>query len=153
MGKIGSGIAQGMLLLLLITAGEVSGRPDWDPEAVVPSHADAAVIFAKYSGLFDRYVPEDATLNECVAFLNGTGIYFGLLEIVNESDFTLQDCARVMGQMNLVFAGEAEYVAGKVKLPEGIDSWEEFCILNDVRYVEGYGKLGSTLVILLDLSG
>ena len=34
------------------------------------THADAAVILAKYSGFFDRYVDEDADLSECVAFLN-----------------------------------------------------------------------------------
>ncbi len=117
----------------------------------VPSHADAAVIFAKYSGLFDEYVSEEASLNECVAFLNRNGIYFGLLEVVNGSDFTLHDCARVMGQMNLVFSGEAEYLAGKVKLPSGIDSWDEFCILNDVKYVQGYESLTETLVMLRDL--
>ena len=122
-------------------------------ESPVPSHADAAVIFAKYSGLFDRYVAEHATLNECVSFLNDTGIYFGLLEVVNGSDFTHGDCARVMGQISLVFSGEAEYEAGKIKLPAGVDSWEHFCILNDVKYIEGYRNLVSTLVVLRDLSG
>ncbi len=117
----------------------------------VPSHADAAVIFGKYSGLFDEYVSEEASLNECVAFLNRNGIYFGLLEIVNGADFTLHDCARVMGQMNLVFSGEAEYLGGKVKLPSGIDSWDEFCILNDVKYVQGYESLMETLVMLRGL--
>lgn len=118
----------------------------------VPSHADAAVIFARYCGLFDRYVPDDASLNECVSFLNKTGIYFGLLEVVNGTTFTLQDCARVMGQMNLVFSGEAEYVAGKVKLPLGVESWEDFCILNDVKYIQGYENLVTTLDMLHKLS-
>ncbi len=117
----------------------------------VPTHADAAVFLAKYSGLFDRYVSQDATLNDCVSFLNQTGIYFGLLEIVNHSDFTPKDCARVMGQINLVFSGDADYVAGKVKLPSGIDSWESFCILNDIQYVQGYENLVAALVIFRDL--
>ena len=122
------------------------------PQPIEVTHADAAVIFVRYSGLFDRYIKGDEALNECVAFLNKTGIYFGLLEVVNGSEFTPGDCARVMGQMNLVFSGEAEYLAGKVKLPIDIDSWEEFCILNDVKYVQGYQNLVATLVMLRNLS-
>ena len=138
----------GMLLCSCIVRGAQADerKPD-------PSHADAAVIFAKYSGLFDRYVPEDATLNDCVAFMNRTGIYFGLLEVVNGTDFKPEDCARVMGQINLVFSGEAEYSAGKIKLPEGIESWKDFCILNDVKYIEGYRNLVSILTVLHDLAG
>jgi hypothetical protein len=137
----------------LLCAGRGYGDPSGKAVNPKPSHADAALIFAKYSGLFERYVPETATLSECVSFLNRTGIYFGLMEVVNGSDFTLRDCARVMGQMNLVFSGEAEYAAGKVRLPAGVDSWEDFCMLNDVRYVQGYENLVSTLVMLRDLSG
>ena len=112
----------------------------------VPTHADAAVILAKYSGIFDRYVSDDATLTDCIAFLNKTGIYFGLMEVVNGKDFTVQDCARVMGQIELVFSGEAEYVAGKVKLPKGIDSWEDFCTMNGVRFAEGHQAIIQALV-------
>ena len=119
---------------------------------VIPTHADAAIIFAKYSGLFDRYVQDNATLDECVSFLNGAGVYFGLFEIVNGAEFTLQDCARVMGQMNLLFSGEAERQSGKVRLPKGMDSWVEFCILNDVKYIDGYKNLCATTRILHGLS-
>lgn len=104
----------------------------------VPSHADAAVILAKYSGLFDRYVPKNASLNTCVSFLNEQGVYFGLMEVVNGSEFTVKDCARVMGQIELLFTGESRFLAGKVLLPKGIASWEEFCIMNGVDYVAGY---------------
>jgi len=107
----------------------------------VPTHADAAVILTKYSGLFDRYIDKDATLSECVSFLNEHGIYFGLLEVVNGKDFTLKDCARVMGQIDLVLSGEAVYVLGKVKLPKNIDTWEEFCIMSGVDYVKGYDSI------------
>ena len=101
-------------------------------------HADAAVILAKYSGFFDRYVEEDADLNECVAFLNRTGIYFGLLEVVNGSEYTAKDCARSMGQINLVLSGDAEFSIGKVKLPKGVESWEDFCTMNHVEYVKSH---------------
>lgn len=126
-------------------AGSTVGR-------IVPSHADAAIIFAKYSGLFDRYIQDDAELDVCVSFLNKYGIYFGLLEVVDGVEFTLRDCARVMGQMNLLFSGEAEYQGGKVRLPSGMDSWVEFCILNDVKYIDGYKNLCDTTRILQALS-
>ena len=111
----------------------------------VPTHADAAIIIAKHSGLFNRYVSSDASLNECVSFLNKTGVYFGLMEVVNGQEFTLKDCARVMGQVELVLSGEAEFIAGKVKLPKGIDSWEDFCIMNGVEYVNGYRAMVQVL--------
>ena len=129
----------------------VMGAEDGSAE-IVPTHADAVMFFAKYSGLFDRYVSADASLNDCVSFLNGSGVYFGLLEVVNGSAFRVKDCARVMGQMNLVFSGEADYLHGKVKLPLGVASWEEFCILNNVKYADGYRRLVGTTVFIYDLS-
>lgn len=112
---------------------------------IVLTHADAAVFFAKYSGLFDRYVPIAADLSECVSFLNQTGIYFGLMEVVNGKEFDIGDCARVMGQIELVMSGEADYLAGKVILPKGIASWEDFCIMNGIFYKEGYDEVASAL--------
>lgn len=117
-----------------------------------PTHADAAVILAKHSGLFDRYVSKDATLNDCVSFLNKHGIYFGLMEVVNGSEFTLADCARVMGQVELVFSGEAEYLAGKVMLPKGIATWKDFCTMEGVDYQQGYGAIVQALLIAQKLN-
>jgi hypothetical protein len=105
------------------------------------THADAAVILAKYSGFFDRYVSESASLNDCVAFLNETGIYFGLLEVVNGTEFTQDDFARVSGQMALVFSGEAVYDGGKVKLPNGIATWSDYCIMTDVNFAKDYQEI------------
>ena len=105
---------------------------------VVPSHADAAFIITNYSGLFDRSGPQDAATSECVAFLNDHGVYFGLLEVVSGTEFTRKDCARVMGQIRLVFSGDADYTGGKVKLPKGVDSWEVFCIMEGIKFVEAY---------------
>ena len=104
----------------------------------VPSHADAAFIITNYSGLFDRYGPQDASMSESVAFLNDHGVYFGLLEVVSDKEFTRKDCARVMGQISLVFTGDATYVGGKVKLPKDVDSWEELCIMDDIKYIDLY---------------
>ncbi|MCF7817584.1 MAG: hypothetical protein K9M54_06860 [Kiritimatiellales bacterium] len=130
-------ILSGSCLAAVLVAGVAAAEPAAVPDPV-PTHADAAVILAKFSGLFDRYVDPSAGLNECVAFLNKTGIYFGLLEVVNGSEFKLSDCARAMGQIDLILAGEAEYAGGKVKLPKGIDSWEDYCIMNGVKYTEAY---------------
>ena len=104
----------------------------------LPTHADAAVVFAKYSGLFDTYVEDDADLSFCVSFLNKHGVYFGLMEVINGKEFKKIDCARVMGQIELVLSGEADYLAGKVILPKNVASWEDFCILNGVLYSEAY---------------
>ncbi len=119
----------------------------------VITHADAAVILAKYTGLFDRYVSEKATLDECVVFLNQTGIYFGLTEIINGEEFTLDDCARVMGQIELIFTGEAEYLAGKVILPKNIATWECFCIMTGVDYRKGYWSMCHTLQFVIQYLG
>jgi hypothetical protein len=137
--KMGSNF-KGMVcsfLALVLAASALAAEPAAVPDPV-PTHADAAVILAKFSGLFDRYLAPDATLNDCVAFLNKTGIYFGLMEVVNGSEFSVRDCARAMGQIDLVLSGEAEYSGGKVKLPKGIDSWEDLCIMNSVKYIEAY---------------
>jgi hypothetical protein len=107
-------------------------------EKVVATHADAAYIIFKYSGLFGRYGTQDANISDCVSFFNDHGVYFGLLEVINGKEFSLKDCARVMGQISLVFSGDAEYSGGKVMLPKDIASWEAFCIMNQVEYVEAY---------------
>ena len=123
------------LTIVLLSVGFAWGGNEGDREPVL-THADAAIMLAKYSGFFDRYVDKDADLNECVAFLNKTGIYFGLKEVVSGKEFTVKDCARVMGQMDLVLSGKAEFYIGKVKLPKGIESWEGFCTMSNVKYVE-----------------
>ena len=127
----------GCLLAALFLGGFTRGGDGGDRKRVL-THADAAVILAKYSGYFDRYVDKDADLDECVAFLNKTGIYFGLLEVVNGKEYTAEDCARSMGQIDLVLRGEAGFSMGKVKLPKGIESWADFCTMNGVEYAEGH---------------
>lgn len=131
-------------VLALNASGQARQASANDP---VLTHADAAIILAKYSGLFNRYVDEDADLNECVAFLNKIGVYFNLMEVVGGAQFNIEDCARVMGQVELVFSGEAEFVGGKVKLPNKIESWVEFCILSDIRYMDGYLTMQKTLCV------
>lgn len=130
----------GLILACNVGLGPAMAAEDVQPPPIL-THADAAVVLAKYSGFFDRYVDTDASLNECVAFLNKTGVYFGLMEVLNREEFTRHDFARVAGQMALVFSGEAGYDGGKVKLPNGIASWEDFCIMNDINFVDGYKSM------------
>ena len=127
------------LCAMIFAAGAwAAGKQGPEGAKLTLTHADAAVILAKYSGLFDRYVDADAGLTECVSFLNKTGVYFGLMEVVNGSEFGLKDAARVFGQIDLVLNGEAEYAGGKVKLPKGIESWEEYCTMNNVEYIQAH---------------
>ncbi|MBN2704234.1 MAG: hypothetical protein JXR23_08485 [Pontiellaceae bacterium] len=110
----------------------------------VLTHKYAAVVFAKRAGIFDEYVDSDATLSDCVSFMNEQGILFSLSDVVSQKKFTSKDCARVMGQMSLIFLGEAKREFGSVgmiMLPDNIDSWEQYCIINGVEYKEMYKKL------------
>ena len=129
--------AIGLLLAVFFLGGFTWGGEGGNQKRVL-THADAAIILAKYAGFFDQYVDKDADLDECVAFLNKTGIYFGLLEVVNGKEFTAEDCARSMGQIDLVLRGEAGFSMGKVNLPKGIESWTDFCTMHGVGYVEGH---------------
>lgn len=124
-------------LAVLLLAGIAAGDDAIEQKRAL-THADAAIILAKYSGFFDPYVDKDADLTECVRFLNKTGVYFGLMEVVNGSEFTVSDCARAMGQIDLVLSGEAAFLHGKVKLPKGIETWVEFCNMHAVEYVDGH---------------
>ena len=135
------------VVLLIFLIGAVTPAGSEEPKKRVLTHADAAVILAKYSGYFDRYVDKDADLHACIRFLNKSGIYFGLMEVVNGSEFTAEDCARAMGQIDLVLSGEAEYVHGKVKLPKGIETWSEFCTINAVKYREGHKVMIEILLV------
>jgi len=140
-----------LLLFVFFLLGHSRGFGDKKAMPVL-THADAAVMLAKYSGFFDRYVSEDADLNECVAFLNKTGIYFGLLEVVNGDEFTLDDCAMAMGQIELVLRGEAVFSSGKVSLPHGLDSWREYCTINEVKFVEAYQTMLGMLRVAYEQS-
>lgn len=116
----------------------------------VLTHADASVILAKYAGFFDRYIAPDASVNDCVAFLNRTGVYFGLMEVVNGTEFTQSDFARSMGQIVLVLDGDAEYEGGKVKLPNGVASWEGFCTMNGVGFAQDFQAMLKSFQLLMN---
>jgi len=96
-----------------------------------PTFADMAVLLAK--GQFKEHVPSDASLEECVAFLNKHGICFSLFDLIDSSkSVTKEDFARVLGQSKLLFIGEAELVNGCIKRPDLAGSWVDYCLLNDV---------------------
>lgn len=126
-----------------MTVGGVAEEGGSKPAMV--THADAALIFARHSGQFEKYVKPDATLSDCVAFLNETGVYFSLKDILSKREFTQKDCARVMGQISIIFSGNAEFDFGKVHLPREADSWEDYCLLYDVKYREVYQTMLETV--------
>ncbi|MBC8207321.1 MAG: hypothetical protein ISR85_02875 [Kiritimatiellales bacterium] len=96
-----------------------------------PTFADMAVLLAK--GQFKEHVPADASLKECVSFLNKHGICFSLFDLIDSSkQVTKEDFARVLGQSRLLFLGEAELANGCIQRPNEVGSWVDYCLLNDV---------------------
>ena len=130
------------IVLFVVVGGVFAGEVE---KISVLTHADAAVVLSKYFGFFDRYVSPDATVGACVSFLNDTGIEFAVMDVITEKEFIIKDCARVTGQISLVFSGEAKYLGGKVMLPNEFSSWEEFCLMNDVHYEDIYRSVTKML--------
>jgi hypothetical protein len=99
--------------------------------AAEPAFGDLAVLLAK--GYFGRYVGQDASLEQCVGFLNRHGICFSLFDLVDPGKAVRrEDCARVVGQSALLFSGEAEVVNGCIKKPLEAKTWVDYCLLNDI---------------------
>lgn len=92
---------------------------------------DLAVLLAK--GYFKNHVSQDASMSDCVAFLNNQGICFSLFDLMDpNATVKKEDFARVTGQSTLLFLGEAEIESGCIKKPLGIETWVDYCLLNDV---------------------
>ena len=108
--------------LLVTTCGlQVAGQ----------SFPDLAVLLAK--GWFARYVPQEASLTDCVGFLNRQGISFSLFDLMDpDAKVTFEDFARAVGQSTLLFSGEATIENGFIKKPLGADTWVDYCLLNDI---------------------
>lgn len=100
-----------------------------------PTFGDMAVLVAK--GYFNNAVAPDASLEECVAFLNRYGVHFSMFDLLDPDVLVAkEDFARVIGQSHLLLLGEAETENGLIKRPNGIDSWVDYCLLNDVDLTE-----------------
>ena len=100
-----------------------------------PTFGDLAVLLAK--GYFKEAVAPDATLEECVAFLNRQGVQFSMFDLMDPgARDSKEDFARAVGQSRLLFLGEAEIKNGAVVRPNGIASWVDYCLLNDVNLSE-----------------
>ena len=93
--------------------------------------SDLAVSLAK--GYFKNYVNKDASLEECVAFLNDKGVCFSLFDLM-DPDLVVkkEDFARVLGQSALLFLGEARVVNGCIEKPMMAKTWVDYCLLNGV---------------------
>ncbi len=75
----------------------------------------------------------DASLEQCVAFLNSKGVCFSLFDLMDPDKTVLkEDVARVVGQSMLLFSGEAEVANGCIKKPLGAEKWVDYCLLNDI---------------------
>jgi hypothetical protein len=113
--------------MLIFCVLSVAGRC-----AAMPTYGDLAVLVTK--GYFGAYVKQDASLEQCVVFLNGRGVRFSLFDLVDSSKVvTKEDFARVVGQSMLLFAGEAELVNGYIKKPSEAETWVDYCLLNDIH--------------------
>jgi hypothetical protein len=114
-------------------------------QAAAPAFGDLAVLLAK--GYFGNYVRQDASLEQCVAFLSSQGIAFSLFDIMDENKkVTKEDCARVVGQSALLFSGEADAVNGMIKKPLEAETWVDYCLMNDIDLSPIWGKLNDRTV-------
>ena len=101
--------------------------------AAQPTFADLAVLLAK--GYFKNHVSVEASLEECVEFLNSQGVHFSIFDLMDsKAVVTKEDFARVVGQSTLLFLGEAEPVGGGIRKPQEIETWVDYCLLNDVEF-------------------
>ncbi len=109
-----------VLLLLLTVSVEAA-----------PTFGDLAVTIAKR--YFMGYVGKDASLEECASFLNSKGVCFSIFDLMDTNvSVTREDFARAVGQSKLLFLGEAEAVKGCINKPAEIETWVDYCLLNDV---------------------
>lgn len=108
--------------------------------AAAPAFGDLAVLLAK--GYFGSYVTQDASLEQCVAFLNSKGVCFSLFDLMDtEKAVTKEDLARVVGQSMLLFSGEAEVVNGCIKKPLEAETWIDYCLMNDIDLMPVWNRL------------
>ncbi len=99
--------------------------------AAEPTFGDLAVLLAK--GYFGNEVSQDASMAQCVVFLNKRGICFSLFDLIDpDKTVKKEDFARVVGQSVLLFSGEAEVLNGCVKKPLEAETWVDYCLLNDI---------------------
>jgi hypothetical protein len=96
-----------------------------------PTFGDMAVLVAR--NYFKNAVDDDASLEQCVAFLNRQGVHFSMFDLLDPDAVVVkEDFARVIGQSHLLFLGEAQLEDGAIKKPNETDSWVDYCLLNDV---------------------
>lgn len=125
-------VSKSIALFIIFLAGQVLAK--------APTFGDLAVLSAK--GYFMSYVGQTASLEECVAFLNGRGVNFSLFDLIDpDKAVTKEDCARVLGQSALLYSGEAEIVNGRVKKPLEAKTWVDYCLLNDIHFEPVWDRL------------
>ncbi len=92
---------------------------------------DLAAFSAKE--YFGGYIAKDASLERCVTFLNSRGVSISLFDLMDQGRVvTKEDFARVAGQAKFLFLGEAEFQKGCIRKPLEVETWLDYCLLNDV---------------------
>lgn len=113
-------------------------------EAVEPTFADLAVFCAKNN--FKTSIAPDATLKDCVSFLNKHGVCISVFDLMDPSvKVTKEDFARCIGQSVLLLSGEAELLNGCIRKPKEFTSWVDYCVLNDVSLSDLWFKFNDLL--------
>ena len=97
--------------------------------------------YVKYSGLFDRHINENYSVLDCVHFLNSNGIKVDWISVYENKPFDLKCMARISGQTFLMFGGDIKHDSGFYELPEKFNSWEEFCVINNLDYLKTFNNL------------
>ena len=116
---------QSMFVFLLVCG------PLFAASAAQPTFEDLAVLLAK--GYFKKNISADAGVKQCVAFLNKQGVCFSLFDLMDPAAVvSREDFAKAVGQSTLLFRGEAKRVGGCIAKPDGIETWVDYCLLNDV---------------------
>lgn len=100
-----------------------------------PTYGDLAVLLAR--GYFKDAVSPNASVEECVAFLNGNGVQFSIFDLMDpDIRVTKEKFARAVGQSQLLLSGEATVENGVIIRPNNIASWFDYCLLNDINLSE-----------------
>lgn len=123
------------LIAVLIAGGmQVAGAAGKESE-----FKTLAVLLAK--GWFPDHVARNASVAECVDFLNKHGICFSIFDLMNPAaKVTYEDLARVAGQAAILFEGEAVIERGCIKKPKEMKTWVDYCLLNDIEINEIWKK-------------
>ena len=124
--------------LKLFTLCSVFGIASFSNSEV--NYPEFIAYYVKYSGLFDRHIRPDYSVVECVHFLNKNGIKVNWLDIHQNKPVDQRVMARITAQTFLMLNGEKK-AGSTYTLPEGFQTWEQFCEIHGLDYKKSYNNL------------